>query len=289
MLSSGTELTLLGEDIRHLRGNPDLPPDASIIIPVNAQGDLENVQNILSDIVNYGGLHALEVILVINNYQPNQPPTEIETFESLGLIVVSIPDVRRPGEAVGFSARIPGIRDASSEHAILFDSDCRIPNPTALIDWYIRQFRSGVQAAYTNVGYYGLRPGWSIRFRVQIHHATRWLKRVILRIPTNRGSNYAVNRSLMLEMYDRGMLADEMNVGPSFKSEGARVMYSGSKELTVLTSGRMFTPGWKKLPRYFMYRLRYNLRVLPVRVDASRYTGREDDPVRRYVSNRPAK
>jgi hypothetical protein len=36
---------------------------------------------------------------------------------------------------------------------------------------------------------------------------------------------------------------------------------------------------------YYVYRLRYNLRVLPVRAGVARRTGREHDPVRRYENN----
>jgi hypothetical protein len=283
------DLNRLHEHLVRLRGKPDLQPDASIVIPVNAQGDLENVLKIVSDITRYSGIHSLEVILVINNYPTDEPPPETESYGSLGLKIVSIPNVRRPGEAVGFTARIPGIRAASSENVILFDADCRVPNPTALIDWYICQFKAGAQAAYTKVGYYDLRDRWSIRARILIHHLARWVKRDILRVPTTRGSNYAVNRSLMLQLYEEGMLADEMNVGPTFKAAGGQVAYSGSKELIVLTSGRMFGGGWKKLFRYLRYRLRYNLRVLPVRSDAARYTKRENDAVRRYLNNKPVK
>ena len=113
----------------------------------------------------------------------------------------------------------------------------------------------------------------------------RWIKRAFLKIPTARGSNYTVTKTLMLELYDKGMLADEMNVGPTFKAFGRKVVYSGSKNLTVLTSGRMFNPGWMKIFRYFRYRLKYNLRVLPVRRDAATVTKRENDPVRRYDEN----
>jgi hypothetical protein len=86
------------------------------------------------------------------------------------------------------------------------------------------------------------------------------------------------------------MLADELNVGPTFKTAKGKVVYSGARQLTVLTSGRMFRPGgFKKLLRYFTYRLRYNLRVLRVRTDIAKYTGRENDPVRKYVNNQPVK
>lgn len=277
----------LREPIMRLRGNADNPPDASIVVPVNAQGDLENVLRLLADLTNYRGKHTFEVILVVNNYPPEVPPPQIASYAEIGLKVVSIPNVRRPGEAVGFSARIPGIRAASSEINILFDADCRIPNPTAVIDWYIQQFESGAQAAYTHVGYYDFLNSWSVRAQIFVHHASRWVKRAMLQIPTTRGSSYAVNRSSMLRLYDQGMLADEMNVGPTFKSHVGRVVYSGSSDLFVLTSGRMFKGGWVKLVKYFRYRLRYNLRVLPVRAGVARHTRRENDPVRKYIDNRP--
>ena len=284
------DLNILRNNLIRLRGKRQLLRDASIIVPVNAQGDLQNILSLLNDIARYSGRRLLEVTLVINNYPPDEPPSEVETYKNLGLQVVSIPNVRRPGEAVGFTARIPGIRAASSENIILFDADCRIPDPTALIDWYIQQFEAGAKAAYTHVDYYDLRDVWVIRVRIVLHHLTRWAKRNIFHIPTTRGSNYAVNRSLMLKLYDDGMLADEMNVGPTFKSVGGPVVYSGSKELIVLTSGRMFTgSSWKSLLRYFIYRLRYNLNVLPVRSNVARYTKREDDPVRKYVNNKPMK
>ena len=80
-----------------------------------------------------------------------------------------------------------------------------------------------------------------------------------------------------------------MNVGPSVKSIGVKVDYNSKKEMVVMTSGRMFSGGWYKLFKYLLYRLRYNIRVLPVRADAKSHTNREDDPVRRYINNKPVK
>src|SRR5689334_25064343 len=121
----------LHQQILRLRGNADHSPDASVVVPVNAQGDLENVLRLLADLTNYRGKHTFEIILVVNNYPPEAPPPQIGSYAEMGLKVVSIPNVRRPGEAVGFSARIPGVRAAASEINILFDADCRVPNPTA--------------------------------------------------------------------------------------------------------------------------------------------------------------
>jgi hypothetical protein len=200
-------------------------------------------------------------------------------------VVLTIPDVRRLGEAIGFSARIPGVRAASSECVVLFDADCRVPNPTLLLNWYVSQFQRGAQAAYTHVAFHGLQKAPSIYVYLFIHHFARWVKRCVLGIPTTRGSNYAVRRTAMLELYDAGLLADEMNVGPTFKRLKGKVVYGSGRRLAVKTSGRMFRPGWHLLAPYLLYRLRYNLRVLPVRPGVAARTQREDDPVRRFHDN----
>ena len=264
-------------------------PDVSVVVPVNAQGDLSNVVRLLGDLARYAGPHQMEVILVVNNFPEGDVPPEVDDLRELGARVVAIPSVRRPGEAVGFSARIPGIAAAASNHVVLFDADCRIPDSTALLNWYVDRFREGAQAAYTHVAYYDYEDAVSLRFRFAVHNLVRWIKRSIFRIPTTRGSNYAVRRDAMLDLYERGMLADEMNVGPTFKRLKGRVAYSGRASLAVYTSGRMFRPGWKRIVPYLTYRLKYNLRVLPVGADVARRTGREKDPVRRYVGNKPVK
>ena len=124
-----------------VRGNLKLPPDASIIVPVNAQGDLENILHLLGDITRYAGKYLFEIILVINNYPPEEPPKEIDVYKTLGLKIIDIPNIRKPGEAPGFTARIPGAMAALSDNTIFFDADCHIPNPTALLDWYIQSLK----------------------------------------------------------------------------------------------------------------------------------------------------
>jgi glycosyltransferase involved in cell wall biosynthesis len=286
-MSKHIDLFSLTSQILQMRGDPDRAPDASVVIPVNAQGDLENVMDILTDLTGYAGNCKFEIIFVINNYKEGNEPQAIDMYRDMGVQVVARPSVRRAGEAVGFTARIRGVYAAKSEYVLLFDADCRIPNATALLNWYIEQFRNGADAAYTHVDYYNLHPHASIRFRMLIHHGARWFKRVIMGIPTTRGSNYAVRRTKVLKYYDKGLLADEMNVGPTFKKFNGKVAYSSDKDLVVLTSGRMFGGGWIKLFRYLLYRLRYNLRVLPVGADVANRTGRENDPQRRYVNNKP--
>jgi len=262
-------------------------PDVSIVVPVNAQGDLENVGRLLGDLGRYRGPHAVETILVVNNFPEGQPPAEVEKLRETADTVLTIPNVRRLGEAIGFTARIPGVRAASAEYVVLFDADCRVPNPTQLINWYVNQFRRGAQAAYTHVGFHEVVKAPTVYAYLGVHHLVRWFKRRILGIPTTRGSNYAVRRDAMLELYDAGLLADEMNVGPTFKRLKGKVAYGSSRRLKVLTSGRMFRPGWHLLGPYLLYRLQYNVRVLPVGRGVAARTGREDDPDRRYEDNKP--
>lgn len=260
------ELGELRERLLRLRGDPLSPPSASVVLPVNAQADLGTALRLLADAARYAGPHALELVVVVNNYQPESPPAEIDTFAELGARVLAVPDVRRPGETTAaFSARVPGIRAAASENLLLFDADCRIPNPTGLFDWYVGELEQGADVAYTHVGYHELRPRASVKARIFAHHAARWAKRVLLRTPTTRGSNYAVRRSAFLRAYETGLLAEDLNVGPAVKAHGGRVVYSGARDLVVLTSGRRFRGGWWKLARYLRYRLRYNVRMVPVR------------------------
>jgi Glycosyltransferase like family 2 len=267
-----------------------LAPDASIVVPVNAQGDLENVLTLLGDLGRYAGRHELEIVLVVNNYGEDHPPPGIRALEALdGVRVLAIPSVREPGVAVAFSARLAGMRTASSPYAIHLDADCRVPDPTSLLDWYVERLHGGDAVAYTRVRYHSLRRRPSVYARIAIHHAARWIKRVILRIPTTRGSSYAVHVPTLLRLHAEGLVADEMNVGPAARSRGARVVYSGDRRMVVQTSGRMFAGGWRRLWRYLRYRLRYNLRVLPVRPGVAARTGRERDPVRVYRANRPVR
>jgi hypothetical protein len=264
-MPGGGVLERLREDLARLRGDTASPPDASVVVPVNAQADLETVLGVVGKVAGYHGERSFEVVLVINNYPPGEPPPEIEAYAGAGMRVVAVPSVWREGEAVCLTARVPGARAAFSERVILFDADCLILNPTRVLDWYVEQFERGAQAAYTHVGYYDLRPLWSVRTRIAAHHLARWAKRVILRIPTTRGSNYAVDRSVFLRLYERGLLVDDLNVGPAVKAAGGRVAYSRARSLRVLTSGRKFRGGWRKLARYLRYRLLYNVRVLQVR------------------------
>lgn len=268
--ASARDLTRLEEALVRLRGDTAAPPDASVVVPVNAQADLERVLDVLADLASYSGRHTFEVVLVVNNYPAEDPPAELETYGRAGVRVLGVPNAWRAGEAICFTARIPGVRAAASSRIVLFDADSRIPNPSLLLDWYIAQFERGAATAYTHVGHYGYRPLWSVRARIASHHLARWIKRVLLRIPTTRGSNYAVQRGVFLRLYDEGRLTDDLNVGPAVKSAGGKVVYSGSRRLQVLTSGRKFRGGWRRLVRYLRYRLGYNLRVIRLRDEGPR-------------------
>jgi hypothetical protein len=247
-----------------LRGDPSNPPAVSIVVPVNAREDLATVIGVVEDAARYGGGHTLEVVLVVNNYPPDEPPAEIDVYTAMGLRTVAVPDVYTPGEAVCFSARLPGLRAAESDHVVFWDADCKVPDPTALLDWYVARLSAGASSAYTRVDYHELRDLWSVRVRIIAHHGARWIKRVVLRIPTLRGSNYAVRRDTMLRLHDAGLLSDDLNVGPAMRAEGGACVYSGDRRLAVFTSGRRFMGGWRKLAHYLRYRFVYNVRMLPV-------------------------
>jgi hypothetical protein len=263
--SQAESLESVRRGVKRLRGEPTVPPHASIVVPVNAQVDLENVLDIVGDVSRYEGSRTFEVVLVINNYPADAPPRELGTYAAAGMRTVGIPAAWKKGEVVSFTARIPGARAAAAQSLVQFDADCRVRNPTALLDWYVSRLEEGAAAAYTRVGYYDLRPLWSVRARIAVHHGARWAKRNILHIPTLRGSNYAINRSLFLALYDQGLLMDDLNVGPTVKAKGGSVAYSSERDLLVLTSGRKFQGGWLKLIRYLGYRLGYNVRMIPAR------------------------
>lgn len=254
----------LQDRVALMRGTPDLPPDASIVIPVNAQKDLAPLQRVLSDLARYSGGRRIEMILVINNYPADEPPVEVQVYQQAGIQVIGIPKIHHQG-GVAMAARIPGVRLARSQAVLLFDADIHIPNPGALIDWYIARLQEGFDLAYTHVDYTDLPPGISVKARMFVHHASRWFKRKILRIPTSRGSNYAMRRDLMLDLFEQGRIPYDIHVGPVVKSMGGRIAYSGSKELLVLTSGRFFDPGWKVLVAYLIWRTGYYFRILKMK------------------------
>lgn len=264
MGKSINRLHLLNDQIARLRGEPTLAPRASIVIPVNAKTDLENVLQVLLDISKYDGNHPVEIILIINNYADVNPPRDIEAYRQMGIHVIAIPKIERDSKIVSIpqAARIPGIQAAKSDAILLFDADCRIPHATDLIDWYVDQFEKGADLAYTHVDYFELPPGISVKVRMFIHHSSRWFRRAVLGLPTSRGSNYAIRKDLMLKLYSQGRVFQELSVGPAVRSVGGKIAYSGAKKLIVYTSGRFFSGGWKELFSYLVWRVGFYNRVI---------------------------
>ncbi len=254
---------------------PTPEPTLSVIVPLNAQVDIDNALTLLGDLAAYRGPATVERIVVANNFPPDDPPPRLAEIEATGAAVLRVPTVDvRPGEVISFAARIPGARHARSSATVHFDADVRVPDAAALLAWYADRMAAGYALAYTGVGHYDLPRSLSVRASMAVHHAARWAKRVIFRVPTARGSNYAIRREVLLDAYERGMLADDLNVGPVVKALGGRMAYDGRRTLRALTSGRAYRGGWGRIARYYVYRLRYNLRVLPVSERAADRTGR---------------
>jgi hypothetical protein len=255
---------VLADDLRRLRGDPHAPPYASVIVPVNAQKDILRVLSLLSDLTSYRGSQSIETILVINNYPAENPPEELNRYRQIGIRILEIPKVEHIG-GVAIAARIPGIKVAQSERILLFDADCRIQDPTSLLDWYIRQLDSGVDLAYTHVDYFDLPAGLAIKARMFIYHAIRWYKRVLMGIPTSRGSNYAIRRQLILDLFAQHRVTYDIHVGPAVKAIYGKIAYSAAKQHIVYTSGRFFSNSWKELFSYLIWRTGYYLRVKPTK------------------------
>jgi hypothetical protein len=236
--------------------------DVAIVVPVNAESDLDEARQLLEDLTAYHGAHTLDLVFVVNNFSPSRAPDGLAALEQGGARVLAVPNLRKEGYSIGIAARAYGLRHTRADQAILLDADCRVPNPTELVDWYVDQLRGGASAAYTRVSHHGLSAARSVRVRVWMHHTARWLKRTLLRIPTLRGSNYAVRTAEFLRLFDEGRIRHDINVGPAMKSAGGRIAYTGRRELTVLTSGRFLRPGWGRLLRYLPKRIGYNVRLM---------------------------
>lgn len=253
---------LFREDVNRLRGNPQQKPSASIIIPVNACADLDNLHLLVTDLVKYQGSYTFEIITIINNYQEGNQPCEVEILSEIGMRVLSLPNAQVPGETVSFSARLPGVEAASSEITIHFDADCRIPNITPLLDFYVERLSSGYVLAYAPVHFFDLPKGFTVPIRVRIHHTVRSIKRNLLKIPTPRGSSYAINRTILIRLYETRKLVDDIQIGPNIKAIGGKCAYSDDWNLRVLTSGRKMRKGWWRIIRYVLRRLMFNLHYI---------------------------
>jgi hypothetical protein len=271
--------------VHRLRSDVSSRPNGSIVIPVNAQSDLERVWVVINDLLDYQGRYTFEIIVMVNNYPSDEPPN-LAVFQRAGVRVVSQPDVRLPGIRVAVTARVYGARVAASPLTIHIDADCRVPDPTALLNWYVEQFAAGARAAYTPVNFCDLNDDAATRARVAIHHLTRWFKRRVIGIPTIRGSNFAIDRDLFIELFDAGYLPADFSIGPVLRARRTPVVYSSAPRLAVLTSGRYFERGWRKLGRYLIYRLSYNMRMLRVRVGMTNPDDRQASVDRPYHVHR---
>src|SRR5947208_10798155 len=96
--ASRSKLDRLSDELARLRGSPDAAPDASIVIPVNAQADLENVLDVVDEIARYRGQRTFELVIVINNYPPDEPPKQLETYAHAGMRTLGFPSLWRPEE-----------------------------------------------------------------------------------------------------------------------------------------------------------------------------------------------
>lgn len=254
----------------------------TVVVPVNAKADMETAHRLLDDLRPWLTMGTGTVLLVVNNFDGDEPDTH-QLQRSPGVRVVTQAHLSlQHGEVPPIAARVLGARHSPSGLLVHLDADVRVPDPVALLRWYAEQFASGIRVAATSVGFHEIPGGLSIRARIVSHQAARWSKRVLLRTPVTRGSNYATDRDLFLEAYDRGMIADELNVGPALVALGARYAYSGDQRLRVLTSARRFRTGWIRLVRYLRYRLAYNIRALPVDDRAAERTRRWKDPDDRW-------
>ena len=128
--SQAESLESVWHGVKRLRGDPTVPPHASIVVPVNAQADLENVLDIVGDVSRYEGSRTFEVVLVINNYPADAPPRELATYAAAGMRTVGIPAAWQKGEVVSFTARIAPAPCGRIQSLVQFDAECRLPNPT---------------------------------------------------------------------------------------------------------------------------------------------------------------
>ncbi|HEX5579061.1 MAG TPA: hypothetical protein VFY43_05275 [Candidatus Limnocylindria bacterium] len=254
----------------------------TVVVPVNAQVDLATAKRLLDDLQPWVINTAGRVLLVINNFT-GEEPSEVDELRARGATVILEQSlVVRHGEVPPIAARAIGAREAGSGFLVHLDADVRVPDAPALMNWYLQQYVGGIRVAATTVEFHEVPPGVSIRARIAAHRLARWVKRVILRTPVTRGSNYATDRDLFLMAYERGMIADELNVGPALVALGARYAYSGDPSLRVLTSARRLRGGWVRLVRYLAYRFAYNVRALPVDDRAADRTRRSRDPQGRW-------
>mgnify|MGYP002624268000 CR=1 FL=1 len=276
--ATALDSTRLGEQITDMVDQES--PDAAIIIPVNARCDLCRVVDLLEDIARYDGPDRFQILLVVNNYDPDHPPTEhLELYSRLGVQTVAVTEL--PGDSrisPALRARMLALPYTNTRACIFFDADCRIPDPGRCLGWYCQSFRDpDVMLAYTKVGYYNWPDRLPVQLWLAVHYGWRAFKRNCLRVPTPRGSSYAIDRNLKQRLFEDGYLADETALGRLVKGFGYRSSYTRAKSCRVLTDGRVFQRArvHRLFTKYAFRRLKINVNNLIIRQDAARYTGRK--------------
>ncbi len=265
-------------------------PDLAIVIPVNAQGDLDNVLLLLQDISDYSGANRFQIILVVNNYPVETPPVNhISRYRAAGVEILELPELTgHAGIPPGLKARMAALDFVKCRAAVFFDADCRMPHPTVCLDWYAEAFKDPLtQLAYTKIAYFNWPPGVGMWLWLRVHYLWRWTKRNVLRIPTPQGASYAMDRKVKKELYDGGYLADETAIGRLAQSFSHKTVYNGSRPCRILTDARMYENA-KPLRMFTVYawrRIRINIASMMVRNDSAEHTGREHDEPHLYDSD----
>lgn len=287
--TTNADSVVLHDGARKLRAlTCQATPDLAIIVPVNARGDLSKTLDLLADIAHYEGRLRFQIILVVNNFDPDNPPEQaMKTYRNWGVQTLSSATLDgNTGVPPALRARMLALPMARTVNCVFFDADCRIPDATACFNWYHQALcESAVMLAYTKVDYYNW-PSHRFAMRVwlHVHHLWRAFKRICLQVPTPRGSSYGINRDLKRQLFEDGYLADETGLGRVVKAFGHQSMYTGNDDCKVLTDGRMFenAQAHKLFTRYAMRRLRINLVSMVVRPDAANHTGRKGESAHQY-------
>jgi hypothetical protein len=261
----------LRRHMQRLRGTAEADPNASLIVPISARSGFSLIQGLIGDLARYRGSYTLEIILMVAASLAGSAPEEIEHLRGLGLQVIAAPEGGQNWEAVQLEARAQGVEAARAGITLHFSPDARLPDATALIDWYIQSLYSVYQLAYSQISYYGLPDGMNTRLSLALVDTFRKVKRVLLGVPTTRGSNYAINRHLFLKLYESGKLTVDLPVGLAVRLAEARSRYSSERRLQVYLSAHKYSPQSLLNLHRILRRLRYNLRAIPLTFHSSEW------------------
>lgn len=280
-----SEMTATDCSLHHLLSVEE--PSLAIVIPVNAKGDLNNVLLLLQDISKYAGKNRFQVILVVNNYPPEAPPSDfLDLYRAAGAEVLALPVlVGHAGIPPGLKARMAALQTVQCRAAVFFDADCRIPHPTKCLDWYAHAFTDpSTKLAYTRIAYFNWPSGVGMWLWLRVHYLWRWTKRNLLRVPTPQGASYAMDQKLKCQLYEQGYLADETAIGRLAQSFKHKTVYNGSRSCQITTDARMYENA-KPLRMFTIYawrRIRINVASFIIRQDSAEHTGRENDQPHHY-------